>query len=126
MYGSRWLNDVIAGCVRPRGSLDTVVRLVSWLEPGRPSNCGLIPGGGKGLLLLNVQTCSGAHPASCSMGIGLCFLSGTATGLTNRPSGAEVKNEWSHTCTRLHSVDRENFIFYLLGASKVIRSEIFF
>ena len=98
MYGSRWLNDVIAGCVRPRGSLDTVVRLVSWLEPGRPSNCGLIPGGGKGLLLLNVQTCSGAHPASCSMGIGLCFLSGTATGLTNRPSGAEVKNEWSHTC----------------------------
>ena len=67
MHGSIWLNYVIAGCVRPGGSRDTVVRLVSWLEPGRPSNCGLVPGGGKGSLLVNFQTGSGAHPASCSV-----------------------------------------------------------
>ena len=67
MHGSRWLNYVIAGYLRPGESRDTVVRVVAWLEPGRPSKCGLVPGGGKGSLLLNVQVGSGAHPASCSV-----------------------------------------------------------
>jgi hypothetical protein len=54
MHGSRWLNYVIAGYLRSGGSRDTVVRVVTWLEGGRPIKCGLVPGGGKGFLLLNV------------------------------------------------------------------------
>jgi hypothetical protein len=67
MHGSRRLDYVIAGYLRPGGSRDTVVRVVTWLEPGRPSKCGLVPGGDKGSFLLNVQIGSGAHPASCSV-----------------------------------------------------------
>jgi hypothetical protein len=38
---------VIADYVRPGGSRDPVVRAVTWLEPGRPSSCGLVEGRGK-------------------------------------------------------------------------------
>jgi hypothetical protein len=67
MHGSRWLNYVIAGYVRPGGSRDILVRVMSWVEPGRPSHCCLVPGGGKGSVLVNFQTGSGAHQASCSV-----------------------------------------------------------
>jgi hypothetical protein len=50
-----------------------------------------------------VQTCSGAHPASYSMGTGGSFSEGKLPGLEtdhSPPSSAEVKNAWSYTSAR--------------------------
>jgi hypothetical protein len=77
-----------------------------------------IPGRGKDFFFpYNVQTGSGAHPASCSMG------NGGSSSRTKRPGResehsptfkAEINNEWSHTSTppiRPHSEHRYKFTF---------------
>jgi hypothetical protein len=67
----------------------------TWLRPG---DRGSIPGRGKGFSpILCVQTGSGAHPASCTMGTGGPFPGGKARPGRDAdhspPSSAEVMNE---------------------------------
>lgn len=70
----------------------------------------------------NVQTGSGTHPASYSIGTRF-FPGGKADGgggdvEYSPPSSAEVKNDWRYTDTpliRLHSVGMNNFTFLLLS-----------
>jgi hypothetical protein len=85
------------------------------LRPGR-SGVRIPVAGSDFSLLQNIQSGSGAHPASCSVGTG-CFLQvAKRTGREvshSSPSGAEFKNEWS--CTSLlpkciHGVDRVKFL----------------
>jgi hypothetical protein len=75
------------------------------------------PGKGKYMiysLLLNVQTVSGAHPASYSMGTEF-FLEinqPEPESDDSTPSSAEVKNEWRSICAPLiclHRMDVEIF-----------------
>jgi hypothetical protein len=59
-------------------------------------------GGGKLFLHHRVQTGSGAHPASYSMGNGSSFPGGKTAGSEadhSPPSSAEVKNAWIYTST---------------------------
>jgi hypothetical protein len=69
--------------------------------------------------LQNVQTGSGAHPASYSMSTWGSCSGCEAEGheaAHSPPSRAEVKNKWSYTCTPhtcLHSVHEDNCTFYL-------------
>jgi len=70
-----------------------------WLRTGRRGDWGLIPGRGKRIFScsLCVQTGSGAHPASCTMGTGGPFPGGKARPGRDAdhspPSSAEVENE---------------------------------
>jgi hypothetical protein len=69
-----------------------------WLRAGWPGDRGLIPGRGRGFLSnLCVQTDSGAHPASCTMGTPGPFPGGKARPDRDAdhspPSSAEVENE---------------------------------
>jgi hypothetical protein len=62
------------------------------------------------LLVLTVQSDSGAHPASSPMGIGVLSQGVKRPGrdaVHSPPSGAMVKNVWGHASTppiRLHGV----------------------
>jgi hypothetical protein len=63
---------------------------VVWLRAGRPGDRGSIPGRGERIFFcsLCVQTGSGAHPASCTMGTGDPFLvvkRGRGVTLTSHP-----------------------------------------
>jgi hypothetical protein len=70
-------------------------------------------------LLLNVQTDSGAHPASYSMGTGDLYSEVKRSGHEVDklpPTNAEVKNAWSYTSTSgicLYGVHRVNSFFHL-------------
>jgi hypothetical protein len=91
--------------------MSQVAQYSVWLLAGRPGNQGSIPGGGKGFSCsLCVQTGSGTHPASCTMGTG-----GPFPGAKARPgrdadhsplSSVEVKNEELYLLSpkRLHGV----------------------
>jgi hypothetical protein len=59
-------------------SVGTVYQYSVWLRIGRPGDRGSIPGRVKGIFSSNlcVQTRSGTHPASCSMGTGGPFPGG--------------------------------------------------
>jgi len=60
-----------------------------------------------------VQTGSGAHPAPCSMGMGVPPRP-PREAHHSPPFSAEVKNEWSYTTTpppHLEGVDRNNDFF---------------
>jgi hypothetical protein len=75
------------------------VSIVSvWLRTGRPGYQGSIPGRGKDFSsTLYVQTGSGAHPASCTMGTGGPFPGAKAQPGRDSdhslPCSAEIKNE---------------------------------
>jgi hypothetical protein len=69
-----------------------------WLRAGRPGDRGSIPAGAKDFSsILCVQTGSGAHPASCTMGTGGPFHGCKARPGRDAdhspPSSAEVVNE---------------------------------
>jgi hypothetical protein len=73
-----------------------------WLRTGRP---GFDPPTDAEDFSSNlcVQTGSGAHPASCTMGTGGSFPGGKARPGRDAdhspPSSAEVKKEWGYTCS---------------------------
>jgi hypothetical protein len=56
------------------------VGILTRLRVGHPKNWGSIPSRGKRFLSLlhNVQTSSGTHPASYTVGAEVCFLGGKA------------------------------------------------
>jgi len=70
-------------------------------------------------VLQNVQTGSGAHPASCSLGTGVLSwgLKWLGHYINHRPpSSANLKNEWSYTSSPfmcLNCMDSENFYIFL-------------
>jgi hypothetical protein len=88
-------------CECSRGSRYAFRRICQysvWLRTGRPGDRGSIPGRGKDFSSnLCVQTGSGAHPASCTMGTGDTFPGGKARPGRDAdhspPSSAEVENE---------------------------------
>jgi len=69
-------------------------------------------------VLRNIQTGSGIHPASCSVGTG-GFPTGVKLPMSAvkwSSSSAKVKNEWSFTTSPsvcLHGVDRNNCSFFM-------------
>ena len=70
-------------------------------------------------LFQNVQSSSGAHAISYSVGTGFCLPPGIKWIVCNvnqsPPSGAEFKNEWSYTYSPpiwLHGLDRENLTLF--------------
>ena len=72
------------------------------------------------LYLKNVQTSSGTHPASYSVGTRVFPGVKQAGHEVNDlpPSSSKIENEWSYTSTPpiyLHGVDRENFTFNCLS-----------
>jgi hypothetical protein len=86
---------------------------VSGYGAGRPNDLGSIPGRGERIFssILRVQTGSGAHPASCTMGTGGPFPGGKARprrdGDHSPPSSAEVENGRSYISSprkRFHGV----------------------
>ena len=81
-------------------SVGTATRLLSV----QPTNRGSIPGRGNHCRSLrNLQTASGAYPASNSVDIGALSRRqiGREVSFLPIPSGAEVKNEWS--CASSHT-----------------------
>jgi hypothetical protein len=70
--------------------------------------------------LQNIQTGSGAHPASNSMGNIVYSPKGKVASCEvdrSPPSSAEVMSEWSYTSAPplcLHGVDRDNLTFIIL------------
>ena len=66
--------------------------------------------------IYNVQTGSGAPPASCSLGIVGYFPGGKAAEFGHAcPSSTEIKNEWSHASAPSscpHNMHRDNFGFF--------------
>jgi hypothetical protein len=96
---------------------NSILSLVTGLWAGK---CGAqLLGGSKNCSLLQVvQTCSGAHPASCSLGTGVLFIGINQSWHEadhSPPSSSEVKNEWSYTGTSplcIYGIHRENFTFH--------------
>ena len=91
------------------------VEIVTGLRARRPRNPGLILGrGNKFILLQFVQTGSGAHPASYSMGTGggALFPGVKRLGCEADRSfqySTKVKNEWRYSSTPPHaSMGRQN------------------
>jgi hypothetical protein len=80
-------------------SRSSSVSIVSWLRTGRPGYRGSIPGRGKKIFPVTscLQTGSGAHPASCTMGT-RSSLAGSKSRLGSDAdhsptTNADVKNE---------------------------------
>jgi len=97
-------------------SEDSILSLVTGLWAGK-SGVQFLGGSNNCSLLQNVQTCSGAHTASCSLGTGVLFIGINQpwheADLSPQPS-SEVKNEWSYTGTCpvwLYGIRRDNFTF---------------
>jgi hypothetical protein len=101
------------------GSQDSILRL--WAEQFGVQFLG---GSNNWSLLQNVQTCSGAHPASYSLGTGVLLL-----GINqpqheanhSPPSSLEVKNEWSCTSASpicLYGIHRDNITFHIWIVNK--------
>jgi hypothetical protein len=78
-----------------RGSRDNSADIAARLRTGRPTIRGSIPGRGKRFLLHYVQTCSGTHPASYTMGTDSHFLGVKRQGREadhSHPSSTKIKN----------------------------------
>ena len=99
-----------------RGS---IVGIVTVLLTGRSG--ARIPVGERDFSLLrNVQTGSGTHPASCSVGTEVLLRGQSGLGCAAKyspPSIAEVRSEWSYTFSPRICVDRED-VFTLVSKYK--------
>lgn len=99
-------------------SEDSILSLVTGLWVGK-SGVQFLGGSNNCSLLKNVQTCSGAHPASRSLGAGVLFIEVNQPwheANHSPPSSSEVKNERSNTGTSpvwLYGLHGDNFTFHI-------------
>ena len=102
IYACCWIRDVVVCTLtRPR---------VGWSGVWIPIMARDFP------LLQTVQTGSGAHPASYSMGTGVLSRGAKRSGpkVDSPPSSAAIMNEWSYTSNSpmcLDGMERANFTF---------------
>jgi len=97
-------------------SEDSILSIVTGLWAGK-SGVQFLGGSNNCSFLYVAQTCSGAHPAFCSLGTGVLFVGINQPwheAYHSPPSSSKVKNEWSYTGNSpvcIYGIHRDNFTF---------------